>query len=186
MGLWRETQCRGRSVYSARGTVVATVSEIKPAGVRPFAEVKGSLRPAVLRKKKIEKAMQIAAEVRAKLGPSDSLKNAVATFPGAKVAETGEFTASGFIQGVGHGSGVYRRGRNSRAGQDLEPGAGAARRLSHRRDLADTVRFDNVRSTPGTIENQMLQEKKSRFLNLSADELRESAEIVDNRDVFYR
>ncbi len=168
------------------GDVVATVSEIKPAGVRPFAEVKESLRPAVLRKKKIEKAMQIAAEVRAKLGPSDSLKNAVQTFPGAKVAETGEFTASGFIQGVGRDLAFIGAAETLEPGKISNPVQG--QRGAYLIDVISRTPFDSTTyaARRGTIENQMLQEKKSRFLNDWLTKLRESAEIVDNRDVFYR
>ena len=168
------------------GYVVPTVVAIKPAGVRPFEEVKESLRPAVLRKKKIEKVMQIAAEARAKLGSTDSLKNVLQSYPAAKVGDTGEFTAAGFIPGLGRDLAFIG------AAEELEPGKISnpvqGQRGAYLIDVLSRTAFDSTAfaSSRAMLENQMLQEKKGRFLNDWLTKLRDQAEIVDNRDAFYR
>ena len=168
------------------GEVVAMVAEIKPAGVRPYEEVKESLRPAVLRKKKIEKVMQLAAEARAKLGSGDSLKNVVQFYPGAKVAATGDFTPSGFIQGVGRDLAFTGAAETLEPGKISNPVQG--QRGAYLIDVTARTAFDSTAyaTRKVSIENQMLQEMKSRYLNDWLTKLRESADIEDNRDVFYR
>ena len=85
----------------AAGYVVATVSEITPAGVKPFEEVSESIKRKVIREKKIQKANSIAVEIKEKIAANGDLSIAKNIFPLAKVASANDFTPSGSIPGIG-------------------------------------------------------------------------------------
>jgi peptidyl-prolyl cis-trans isomerase D len=168
------------------GYVVATVAEIKPAGVRPFDEVKESLRPAVLRKKKIQRAMEIARDARAKLAPGDSLSVLEKTTPGIRVGDTGPFTADGSIPGIGRDPAFLGAAEVLQPGIVSNPvegqrGAYLIKVLS--RTPFDSSAFAQQRES---LELRMVQDKKSKFLNDWLTKLRDRADIEDHRDLFFR
>ncbi len=168
------------------GYVVATVTEAKAAGVRSFDEVKESLKSAALRKKKIEKTMADAAEVRSKIGPTDSLSRAEQIVPGSKVQQTGSFTVGGVIPGVGRDLAFLG------AVQSLEPGKISVPVQGQRGALLIQVLSRTPFDSTGymaqreVLQSRLLQEKKARFLADWLARLREGADIEDHRDLFYR
>lgn len=168
------------------GYVVATVAEIKPAGVRPFEEVKASLRPAVLRKKKIERAMAIAKEARGKLAAGDSLSKIDGMFPGVRVQETGLFSPGGAVPGIGRDPAFLGAVEVLEPGKISEPIQG--QRGAYLIQVLSRTPFDSTAfaAQRASIESRLLQEKKGRFLNDWLARLRERADIQDNRDLFFR
>ena len=101
------------------GSVVFSVAEAKEAGVRPFEELKESLKPLALRKKKMERVKQIAAEARATLAPGDSLAKLAGRYPSVTVQSTGSFTATGTTPGRGARPGIHRCGLRPHGREDL-------------------------------------------------------------------
>lgn len=164
------------------GYAVFNIVEAKNAGVRPLDEVKESLKPLVLRKKKIEKSRQIAAEMRAKLAPNDSLSRLAQIDPSVKVQETGPFSLVGAIPGIGRDPNfmgailALQPGEISSPVQGLR-GAFLIQLLS--RSTIDSAAYTSQREV---LLSRLLQEKRQRVLAEWVAKLKENADIEDFRD----
>jgi parvulin-like peptidyl-prolyl isomerase len=168
------------------GYVVCEVSEAKDAGIRTFDEVKESIRPLALRKKKIEAANAMAAELRAKLASSDSLTKIRELNPAIPVQETGQFTLAGAIPGVGRDLSFIGAVSGLQVGQISPPvqsqrGAYLIQLLS--RSTFDSSAYNAQR---GALESRLLQDKRNRFFADWLEKLKEKADVEDRRDVFFR
>jgi peptidyl-prolyl cis-trans isomerase D len=168
------------------GWAVLTVTETKDAGVRPFDEVKESLRPAVLRKKKLEKAKEIAAAARATLASGDSLSAVVRTNPSLSVQTTGGFSPGGVVPGVGRDAAFLGTAMALQVGQ-ISP-AIVGNRGAFLIQLLQKTEPDSAQfvSQKESLRSRFLQEKKNRFVSDWLAELKEKADIEDHRDKFFR
>ena len=168
------------------GSVVLYVAEAKDAGVRPFDEVKESLKPLELRKKKMERAKEIAADDRAKLAPGDSLTKLTAVDPRVAVQRTGTFTAAGTIIGVGRDPAFIGAVGGLSVGQISPPVSGA--RGAYLIQLISKTAFDSsaFAAQKEVLRSRAMQEKRNRFLSEWVAGLKEKADIEDKRDNFYR
>lgn len=168
------------------GWGVFTVAEAKDAGVKPFEELKESLKPQVLRKKKIEKLKEIAAEMKAKLAASDSLTKLGAIDPRIQVQRTNPFLLSAGAPGVGRDLNFFGVVEALNPGQISAPFAGF--RGVFLVQLVSKTPFDSTAfaGQRETLRNQILQEKRSRYVSGWLATLKETADIEDNRDTFYR
>lgn len=168
------------------GWAVFTIVEAKDAGVRPFDELKESLKPQVLREKKIEKTKEVAGQLKAKLAPGDSLTKISSLDSRAQVQRTGDFALSGGVPGVGRDMNFLGGVEALNVGQISSP-VGSARgvyliQLISKTPL-DSTAYNAQRET---LRAQMLQEKRNRYISEWLTKLKESASIEDNRDTFYR
>ncbi len=173
--------------YTQGGSdVVVAVAEAKDAGVRPFDEVKESLRPAAMRKKKLEKTMQQAADARSRLSPSDSLPRLEQVEPSVKVQHTGEFVIGAGAPGVGRDPAFQGVVEKIDPGKISTPVQG--QRGAYLIEVSTRTPFDSSAyvSQRELLQSRMVQEKKTRFLNEWLAKLRESADIEDHRDLFFR
>ncbi len=160
--------------------------QVKDEGAKPFDEVKESIKPLALREKKIDRVMAMAAEAKAKLTQGDSLTKIMSLVPSVAVQRTPSFTPNGSIPGIGRDLAFLGTvsGLNVKA---ISPpvrsqrGAYVIQLLS--RSAIDSVAFASQKSA---LENQILQEKKNRFLGEWFEKLRADADITDNRDNFFR
>jgi peptidyl-prolyl cis-trans isomerase D len=168
----------------AGGYAVFTVSEVKEAGVRPLEELKESLRPQVLRKKKIEKTKVFATEARAKLAAGDSLSKLSTIDPSIRVQSTGPFTVSGAIPGIGRDPNFVGAADGLQPGQ-ISP-AVQGTRGAYLIQLLSRTPFDSAgfASQKAMLQSRMLQDKRSRFLSDWLAKLKENADIEDLRDFF--
>jgi peptidyl-prolyl cis-trans isomerase D len=168
------------------GWVVLTVTESKDAGVRSFDEVKESLRPAVLRKKKLEKAKEIAAAARAALAPGDSLSAVVRANPTLLVQTTGGFAPGGVVPGVGRDAAFLGTAMALQVGQ-ISPAfignRGAFLVQLTQKSQPDSASFTGQKES---LRSRLLQEKRNRFVSDWLTQLKEKADIEDHRDKFYR
>ncbi|HUI09669.1 MAG TPA: peptidylprolyl isomerase [Bacteroidota bacterium] len=168
------------------GSVVLCVSEAKNAGVRPFEELKDALRPLALRKKKMEKAKELAAQARASLAPGDSLAKLAFGTPPVQVQLTGQFTAGGSVNGVGRDLDFIGAVTGLNVGEISPPVLGT--RGAYLIQLLSRTAFDSsaFAAQKEVLRSRMLQEKRSRFLSEWIAKLKEKADIEDRRDLFYR
>jgi peptidyl-prolyl cis-trans isomerase D len=168
------------------GYGVFKISEVKEEGVRPISEVKETIRSRVLLKKKIAKVGEYAKLIRGKLQPTDSL-GVVSEFDSTlKVTKTGDFTPSTWLPNLGRDNDFIGKVLTLKAGEISQPFPGQrgyfiVKLLS--RTEPDSARYQAQKKT---IEDQLLQEKRNRYLGEWMNTLREKADIVDNRDRFYR
>jgi parvulin-like peptidyl-prolyl isomerase len=168
------------------GYAVFSVVEAKDAGVRAFDEVKESLKPPALRKKKMERVKQLAAEAREKLSPGDSLTRLTGTSPLVTVQSTGSFTASGSIPGVGRDPEFIGAATGLKVGRISPPVSGA--RGAYLIQLLSSSMFDSSAYAvqKDVLRSRAFQEKRNRFLSEWITRLKEKADIEDKRDIFYR
>jgi parvulin-like peptidyl-prolyl isomerase len=166
--------------------VVFLIADAKDAGVKPFDEIKESIRPATLRKVKIDKTMQMAANVRGKLASSDSLTKAEQIDPAAKVQNTGPFPLAGAVPGIGRDPNFMGAVSGLQVGQ-ISPAVRGVRgafliQLLTKTDL-DSSAFASQKEM---LISRLTQEKRQRVMTDWLAKLKEKADIVDNRDNFFR
>jgi parvulin-like peptidyl-prolyl isomerase len=168
------------------GFGVFMVSEVKEAGVRPFEELKPSIETRVQRERKMEKVRQIASEMQRSLAAGDSLQKISLKRPDVPFTHLGAFTMSAGIPGIGRDLGLMGAITALNPGEISKPVDG--QRGVYLLRLTSKTPFDSTayNTQRESLRSQLWTEKSNRFLSDWADNLKKSAEIVDNRDVFYR
>lgn len=168
------------------GYVVFTITATKNAGVKPVDEVKESLKPVVLRKKKVAKTEELAASLRAKLSPSDSLTRIATLDSSIKVQNSGQFTLAVGVPGVGRDMSFIGAVSGLSVRQISPPVSGL--RGAYLIQLLSKSTFDSsaYASEHDVLRNQLLQEKKNKFLGDWIAKLKENADIEDDREEFFR
>jgi len=168
------------------GSVVLCVSEAKNAGVRTFEEMKEALRPLALRKKKMDRVKELAAQARATLAPGDSLAKLASGNPPVQVQLTGSFTAGGTVLGIGRDLEFIGAVTGLKIGEISPPVMGI--RGAYLIQLLSRTAFDSTAfaAQKDVLRSRTLQEKRSRFLSEWVAKLKEKADIEDRRDMFYR
>lgn len=168
------------------GFGVFMIAKRNDAGIRPFEEVKTSIEGSVRRQKQMEKMMTFGVEVRQSLSPSDSLQKVIQNYPGLQVQHLQNFTLGGFITGMGRDLKFIGAVSGLNAGQVSKPiegqrGVYIIRLLS--KSEFDSTAFNMQKQT---LYAQLISEKKNRLLTEWSENLKNTAQIVDNRDLFYR
>ncbi|MGE5314272.1 MAG: peptidylprolyl isomerase [Acidobacteriota bacterium] len=168
------------------GYVVATISEVKKEGVRPFDEVKQNLQPRVLYKMKVAKLKELAGQKRSAVGDNGDLRTLASGDPRIKVDTTGSFAYGGGIPGIGRDFAFAGAAKSLEIGKVSQPIEGArgvylVKVLS--RPGIDKAALDAQRAV---IAAQIQQEKKQRAVTAWLEKAKEKAKIEDNRDQFYR
>jgi peptidyl-prolyl cis-trans isomerase D len=169
------------------GNAVFTIVERKDAGIKSFDEVKESIRPFVLREKKLEKAMKIASDVRAKLTPADSLVSAQHIVSGVTITETGPFTLGAMsVPSLGREPRFVGATSSLKAGEITGPVEGV--RGAYLLQLVSKTDFDTsaYAAQHDLLASRILQEKRGKFIADWLQQLKEKADIEDHRDLFYR
>jgi len=168
------------------GYAILTIADARDAGVRPFDEVKELIRPLALREAKIDHTAEMAAEIRNQLGPEDGLTAAQALKTDLKVQDTGEFTLSAAVPGVGRDMSFL----GTVAGLDVGAVSPAVRstrgayliQLLSRSDL-DSAAYASQKEV---LKTRLLQEKRNRVLADWLDQLKDLADIEDHRYLYFR
>jgi parvulin-like peptidyl-prolyl isomerase len=168
------------------GFVVAMVSNVNDAGLKPFDEVKASIEIALKAEKKIEKTRPIVEQLRQSLAPSDSLGKIVAQKPILTVQRLASFTANGFLPSVGKDLGFVGGLEQLKIGDVSQPIKGT--RGYFLAKLTNKSQFDSTmfKAQKDVLRNQLMSERKNRILSAWSENLKKAAEIVDNRDQYYR
>ena len=167
----------------ANGYVVAQISEVANEKFRPFDELKEQIRPAVIREKKFEMLQKIADDVQNKIG--GDLTKAAAIDSNYKVQLTGSFTPQGTVPMIGRDYAFMNSALKLKLNTVSDPIKGTRGyyllKVTKRSDFNQELY--NTQSP--TLRSTMLQEKRGRFLNQWVNEIKESADIVDNRHLFF-
>jgi peptidyl-prolyl cis-trans isomerase D len=168
------------------GYAVFSIAEVRDAGVRPFDEVKESVRPLALREKKVEKTKLQATTAREKLQQGEGVEKLAQLTPGVQVQETGSFTLGGSIPGVGRDQNFLGAVASLQPGQ-VSP-AVQSMRGAYVIQLVSASGFDSTAyaGQRESLRTRLLQEKRNRYLSDWLAKLKEKADIEDNRDLFFR
>jgi parvulin-like peptidyl-prolyl isomerase len=170
----------------SNGYGIFLIVESKEAGIRPFDEVKETLRPAATRAAKIKRAAAIAAETRAKLSPGDSLTRVSSINPAVSVQKAGPITLASTIPGIGRDPKVVGTLAALSVGEISEAVEGT--RGGYLLQLLSKAELDSAsyKSQQETIRGQLLQERRGKLYNEWIAKLKEEADIEDNRSTFFR
>lgn len=165
------------------GYVVVKITEIANEKFRPFEELKEQLKPAVIREKKFEKIKTIADNLYKKINGDLSKARSIDT--NFTVKQTGSFTPQGTIPNIGRDYSFVNAAMTAKLNKVTEPVKGS--RGYYLIKVTNRSAFDQaLYSQQSTqLRSTMLQEKRSRFLNQWVIEIKESADIKDNRHLFF-
>lgn len=174
-----------RVLHSNTGFVVAIVSAEIKAGVKPFEDLKETIKTNVIREKKIAKMMQVAADVKAKLGSNTDLKAVTNYYASVKADTTQEF--SGIVQpvNVGRDYSFIHYCQTAELNKVSEPIKGLRGAYLIKPTLRTQFSQDDYNAQRNSIRDRILQTKKSQFLNQWINKLKEDNEVVDNRYKYY-
>ncbi len=168
------------------GVAVFKISEVKKEGVRPFDEVKNSLQPRVIQKKKMAMVKGVVEKDRGSLSDTADLSSLTSSDPRISVQSTGEFSPMGAIPTIGRDNaflGVAMTLPVQKISQAVE-----GERGYYLIKLLSKTPFDSAgfNAQKNILAAQMLQEKKQRVVNNWLEKLKAKADIEDLRDTFYR
>ncbi|MGE5432489.1 MAG: peptidylprolyl isomerase [Syntrophomonadaceae bacterium] len=173
-------------VYKAQsGYVVAQVTDAVKPGVKKFEDVKASIKPMVIREKKLQKATQIAEQIR-KQASGSSLQQAAQNFGGqAKFDTTGTFAPAGTIPGIGRDFAFIQKALSADINKISEPVKG--QRGVYLIQVTSRTPFQQSQFAMqrNSVRDGLLQQKKSYFFSQWINQLKKDAKIVDNRRQFY-
>lgn len=167
----------------ASGYVVVKITEVANEKFRPFEELKDQLKPAVLREKKFEKIKTIAEDLYKKINGDLSKASSIDT--NFIVRQTGNFLPQGSIPNIGKDYAFLNTAMKTDLNKVSEPVKGL--RGYYLIKVNKRTAFDQAAyaTQSSTLRTTMLQEKRSRFLNQWVTEIKESADIKDNRHMFF-
>jgi hypothetical protein len=173
------------AMTTANAIVVAMVWEAKDAGIRPFDEVRPIIENRIKRERKTEQVHAMAEEMRTGIAPNDNLAKITSKNPALKVTHTPEFTLEAGIPGFGRDMALTGALSALNVGEISKP-IDAARGV-FLIQLTKKTPFDSTAfaQQEATLRTQLLSEKRNRFIADWSDQLKKSADIVDNRDTFY-
>src|SRR5690606_8764527 len=165
------------------GYAVVYVSEIINEGVQSFDEVKNMIRPIVLREKKFQKAKEIAETVKKKVGSDLSQAPTVSNY--VIYNTTGNFTPGGTIPMVGRDYTFANKALDLELNKISDPVKGI--RGYYLIKVTERTPFDSTAYgiQRNMLRDNILQEKKSMFFNQWLAKLKQDADIVDNRYMFF-
>lgn len=171
------------SVYeNDRGIHVFGLRELRGAGPRPLDEVKARIQADLKQKKKVEVAAGRLTEVLGQIKTGKSLEEAAAFF-NLEVQTPQPFARMGFVLGVGS--------RNAFVGAAFRLPEGRVSDIVTTELGAYILRVDEklpageLESEKEDLMQQVRSQKRREVFEAWFADLRENAEIVDNRHFFY-
>jgi len=166
--------------YLDRGFLVVQIVDIKHEHIKPLQEV----RELIVTKLKTQKALELAKErcqeLAGKLATGASLESAVAG-TSLKVQQTDYFNLGGVIPGVGRESRFSGTAFALNPGQISQPVEGS--RGYYLIKLTDRTPMNekDFEAQKETLKAQVVQRKQQAMFGLWYNDLKEKAEIKDNR-----
>ncbi len=165
------------------GYVVAKISEVIPDGLEKFEDNQPKVRQLLVVEKQFEKARELATTVMKKAG--NDLNKISQIDSRIQVGTTGRFNSTTSIPTIGKDNALIFTALSMKPGELSEPIKGL--RGYYVVKLIDKTPFDSTayQAQAGILRNSLIQEKKSASLNAWLTGIKEQAEIVDNRYLFY-
>lgn len=168
------------------GYAVAMVSEIIKPGMKSFDEVKASIRSNVLRMKKLEKAVEIAKNIKSKIGDNGDPQIATSVWASAKIDTTGEFNSSGSIPKLGREYAFAEVALKADLNKWTSPVKGT--NYAYLINVTYRTKYDPqlFAFQKEAIKKELINNKRNIYLGQWVEQLKKEAKIVDNRYKFYR
>lgn len=173
------------SVYeNDQGIHVFALREIREAGPQPLDEVKPQIEASLKNKKKVEVAAGRLAEVMGQIKTGKSLEEA-AKFFNLTVQTPQPFARSGFVPSVGSRNAFVGAAFRLSTGQTSEIVKTDRGAYILRVDEKQSVDETGLASAKATLSQQVISQKRQEVFTAWFADLRENADIVDNRHFFY-
>lgn len=168
------------------GYAVAMVSEIIKPGMKSFDEVKASIRSNVLRMKKLEKAVEIAKNIKSKIGDNGDPQIATSVWASAKIDTTGEFNSSGSIPKLGREYAFAEVALKADLDKWTSPVKGT--NYAYLINVTYRTKYDPqlFAFQKEAIKKELINNKRNIYLGQWVEQLKKEAKIVDDRYKFYR
>ncbi len=166
------------------GYVVVKITESTSEKFRSFDEIKGQLKPIVMREIKFEKLKGMAENLFKKIGGDFNKVSSIDSR--IMVQQTGSFTPASTVPNIGRDYGFINASQKLDVNKISDPVKGL--RGYYLIKVTKRTPFDKTiySAQSSNIRNMLFQEKRSRFLNQWVTDIKKSADIVDNRYLFYR
>jgi parvulin-like peptidyl-prolyl isomerase len=171
------------AIRTQTGYVVAEVSDVVKEGVKSLDEVKNQIKPLVIKEKKYELAGKEMENIKSKI--NGDLSRAPSIDSKLLLNQTGEFTVNASIPGIGMDYSISSKALELNINQVSNPIKGIngyylIKVLSRTPFDASAFAIQH-----NTIRDNLLQAKKSNFVNEWITELKKDSKIVDNRAQFF-
>jgi parvulin-like peptidyl-prolyl isomerase len=168
------------------GYTAVMVSEEIDAGFKPIDEVRTSIESNVKREKKKEKALEIAGDIRSKIGDLGDLNIANEIYPNSKVASVNNFTPSGTVPTLGREYAFASIASEMNINEVSDAFMG--NRGGFIVKLTSKTNFDSTAYSiqKNGLRDNILQQKRSRLFSDWLSSIENEADIEDNRHLFYR
>ena len=165
------------------GYVVAKITEVIPDGLEKFEDNQPKVRQLLVVEKQYEKASELATEVMNKAGNDLNKVNQIDSR--IQVGTTGRFNSTTSIPTIGKDNAFIFTALTMKPGDISEPVRGLRGYFIFQ--LTEKTPFDSTayQAQAGTLRSNVIQEKKTASLNAWLAEIKEQADIVDNRHMFY-
>jgi peptidyl-prolyl cis-trans isomerase D len=165
------------------GYVVARISEVINEGAKPFDEVKSLIQPLVIREKKYLMANDYAAKLKSQIG-GDVFKTK--SLNQKLIADTtGQFSPNGSIPNIGRDYAFIHAAVNADLNKVSDPVKGFRGYFLIKvteRSSFDSAAYSIQRNA---LRDQLIQEKRSMYVNQWLEKLKKDADIVDKRYIFF-
>ncbi len=168
------------------GYVVFKVAEKIEEGNKPFKEVERQIKRMALTELKLDKTLEIAKQIRDKIGTSGNLEIAKQVWDKAKVGKISNIKPGRNIPTLGREFAFSEYALTAPLNKLSDPIRG--NRASYLVKVVQRTPFDsNAYSIQrSSIFNNLMRTKQRDFLNEWIKSIRKEATIVDNRYKFYK
>jgi len=165
------------------GIVVVKISEIKSSSIQPFEQVKASIAQLLKAKKKVELAKQKALDIKSKI--KGDLSKVVNYDKNAFVGSLKDITPNSSIPGIGRDYAFIGAALNAKVNKITDPIGG--RRGIYLLKVLSRTPFDSSAFAiqKNTIRDNILNRKRRTFINDWIAIMKDKADIVDDRYLFY-
>ncbi len=167
----------------SNGFVVVKISEIQNSNIQPFDQVKATVKQLLTSKRKIQLAKQKALSIKAKI--NGDLSKAAKVDKYVSVNTVNDILPSGSIPGIGQDFAFSEGALRAELNQITDPISG--KRGAYLLKVLSRVPFDSSAFAiqKNSIRDNILNQKKRTFINNWIIKMKEKADIVDNRYLFY-
>ena len=168
------------------GLIVCTVSAIRDEGIRPMEEVKAIIQNLALHQKKLEFIANRVETFYRTLTPSTDIVAAAQSIPNITAQSTGPFTPLNPPSAIGNDPKIIGKMLGANQGDLLKPFEGQRGYFIVKvtsKAAFDTAQYNAVKQS---LRDQVLQQKRSQFMNQWQTSLHDKADIIDNREKYYR
>ncbi len=168
------------------GLIVCMVSSIREEGIRPFEEVKALVHNIAEHQKKLDYIRSQVETFYRTLTPSSDIVAAAQSIPNIIAQSTGSFSPLNPPTVIGNDPKFIGTMLAANQGDLIKPFEGQRGyyivKVTHKTAF-DTAQYNSVKQA---YREQVLQQKRSQFMAQWQTSLREKADIMDNREKYFR